>query len=55
MHFYSQDYDYKVILGDFNLEQSNPSIASFMRNQNLFNLVKSTTCFKGEGSRIDLY
>ena len=39
--FYSQDYGYKVILGDFNLEPSNPSIASFMNKQNLFNLVKS--------------
>ena len=32
---------------------SNPSIASFMNNQNLFNLVKSNTCFKGEGLCID--
>ena len=53
MDFYSQDYDNKVILGDFNLEPSNPSIVSFMNNQNLFNLVKSNTCFKGEGSCID--
>ena len=54
MDFYSQDYDNKVILADFNLEPSNPSIVSFMNNQNLFNLVKSNTCFKGEGSCIDL-
>ena len=54
LDFYSQDYDNKVILGDFNLEPSNPSIISFMNNQNLFNLVKSNTCFKGEGSCIDL-
>ena len=54
LDFYSQDYDNKVILGDFNLETSNPSIVSFMNNQNLFNLVKSNTCFKGEGSCIDL-
>ena len=52
--FYSQDYDNKVILRDFNLEPSNPSIASFMNNQNLFNLVKNNTCFKDEGSCIDL-
>ena len=25
-----------------------------MNNQNLFNLVKSNTCFKGEGSCVDL-
>ena len=54
LDFYSQGYDNKVILGDFNSEPSNPSIASFMNNQNLFNLVKSNTCFKGEGSCIDL-
>ena len=50
-HFYSQDYDNKVILADFSLEPSNPSIISFMNNQNL---VKSNTCFKGEGSCMDL-
>ena len=54
LDFYSQDYDNKVILADFNLEPSNPSIVSFMNNQNLFYLVKSNTCFKGEGSCIDL-
>ena len=31
--FYSQDYDNKVMLEDFNLEPLNPSIASFMNNQ----------------------
>ena len=49
MDFYLQDYDNNVILGGFNLEPSNP----FMNNQNLFNLVKSSTCL-GEGSCIDL-
>ena len=54
LDFYSQDYDNKVILGDFNLEPSNPSITSFMSNQNLFNLVKRNAFFKGKGSCIDL-
>ena len=36
VEFYSQGYDNKVILGDFNLEQSNPNVASLMNNQNLF-------------------
>ena len=54
MDFYSQEYDNKVILADFNLEPSNPSIASFTNNQNLFNLVKNNTCFKGEDLCIDL-
>ena len=52
--FYSQDYDSKVILGDFNLELSNPSIILFMNHENLLNLVKSNICSKGEGSCIDL-
>ena len=42
------------MLGDFDLEPSNPGIASFVNNQNLSNLVKSNTCFKGEGLCIDL-
>ena len=54
MDFYSQDYKNKVILGDFNIEASNPGIVSFMNNQNLFNLVKGNTCFKDKGSCIDL-
>ena len=54
LDFYSQDYDNKGILGDLNLEPSSPSIVSFMNNQNLFNLVKSNTCFTGEGLCIDL-
>ena len=45
LDFDSQDYDNKVLVGDFNLESSNPSIALFMNNQNLFDLVKSNTCF----------
>ena len=54
LDFYSQDYDNEVILRDFNLEPSNPSTASFMNYQNLFNLIKSNTCSKGEGSCINL-
>ena len=53
MDFYSQDYDNKAMLGDFNLEPSSPSIVLFMNNQNLFNLEKSNTSFKGKGSCID--
>ena len=54
LDFYSHDYENKAIRGNFNLEPSNPSIVSFMNNQNLFNLVKSNTCFEGKGSYIDL-
>ena len=54
VEFYSQDDDNKVIFGGFNLEPSNPSIASFMNIQNLFNFVKNNTCFKDEDLCIDL-
>ena len=52
--FYAKDYDNKAILENFNLEPSNPSIASFINNQSLFNLVKINTCFEGKGSCIGL-
>ena len=52
--FYSQDYDNKVMLEDFNLKPPNPSIALFMNNQDWFNLVKNNTYFKGEGCCIGL-
>ena len=50
VNFCSHDYGNKVILGDFNLEPFNPSIASFMNKQHLFNFIKGNTRFKGEGS-----
>ena len=54
LDFYSQDYDNKVIPGDFNLEPSNPSIVLFMNNLNLVNSVKTKNCFKEKGLTIDL-
>ena len=54
LDFYSNEYDNKVVLGDFNLEPSSPSMSSFMDSQNFVSLIKSKTCFKGAGSCIDL-
>ena len=51
---YSSIYDNHIILGDFNMEPKNPKLASFMNSFNLYNLIKSNTCFKGSGSCIDL-
>ena len=51
---YSSIYDNHIILGDFNMEPKNPKLASFMHSFNLYNLIKSNTCFKGSGSCIDL-
>ena len=50
---YSSIYDNHIIL-DFNMEPKNPKLASFMNSFNLYNLIKSNTCFKGSGSCIDL-
>ena len=51
---YSSIYDNHIILGDTNMEPKNPKLASFMNSFNLYNLIKSNTCFKGSGSCIDL-
>ena len=54
LDFYSNEYDNKVVLGDFNLEPSSPSMLSFMDSQNFVSFIKNKTCFKGTGSCIDL-
>ena len=54
LDFYSTEYDNKVVLGDFNLEPSNPSKLSFMDSHNFVSPIKNKTCFKGTGSCIDL-
>ena len=54
LDFYSNHYDNKVILGDFNLKPTDPLMMTFSNEHNLINLIKSDTCFKGEGSCIDM-
>ena len=54
LDFYSNEYDKKVVLGDFNLKPSIPTMLSFMDSQNFVSLIKNKTCFKGTGSCIDL-
>ena len=54
LDFYSNEYDNKVVLGDFNLEPSSPSMLSFMDSQNFVSLIKNKTCFKETGSCIGL-
>ena len=51
---YSSIYDNYTFLGDFNMEPKCPALSSFMQSFNLFNLIKTNTCFKGKGSCIDL-
>ena len=51
---YSGTYDNYIVLGDFNIDPKNSKLTSFMQSFNLYNLIKSNTCFKGGGSCIDL-
>ena len=54
LDLYSNEYDNKIVLGDFNLEPSSPSMLSFIDSQNFVNLLKNKACLKGTGSCIDL-
>ena len=54
LDFYSNECDNKVLLGDFNLEPSSPSMLSLMNSQNFVSLIKNKTFFKRAGSCIDL-
>ena len=36
------------------MEPNCPALTSFMQSFNLFNLIKTNTCFKGRGGCIDL-
>ena len=49
LDFYSNHYDNKVILGDFNLY-----LVTFLNERDLIYFIRNNTCFKGEGSCIHL-
>ena len=51
---YSSIFNNHINLGDFNLEPDSPILISFMQSLKLFNIIKSNTCFKGDGTCIDL-
>ena len=53
--FFANTYENYLIAGNFNIEQSDPSLKTFLNSNNLYNLIKSNTCFKGKGSCIDLF
>ena len=42
------------MLGDFNMDPSHMQLSAFMEHYNYYNLIKNNTCFKGDGSCIDL-
>ena len=52
-HF-TKAYDNYLIMGDFNLELLDKRLGYFLNSNNLVNLVKTNTCFKGNGSCTDL-
>ena len=52
---FADTYDNYLIIGDFNMKPSYPSLKAFLNSNNLYNLIKSNTCFKGKGSCIDLF
>ena len=43
-----------IVLDDFNMDPSHTQLSAFMEHYNYYNLIKSNTCFKGDGSCIDL-
>ena len=55
LDFYSQKYENIIVMGDFNAETSQSDMTNFMLNFNLYNLIKTPTCYKSsEGKCIDL-
>ena len=53
--FYLKNYKNIVIMGDFNMQTDNLNFRTFYESQELYNLVKSKTCFKSNnGTCIDL-
>ena len=52
---FTNTYDNYLIMGDFNMEPSDPFLKAFLNSNNLYNLIKSNTCFKDKGSCSDLF
>ena len=55
IHFYEVDYNNIIVIGDFNLEPTDPKLARFLELNDMSNVIKSKTCFKSDtGTCIDL-
>ena len=53
--FYSKKYEHCILVGDMNMEPSEPIMDQFLEIHNLQNIIKQKTCFKSsKGSCIDL-
>ena len=57
LDIYAKDYQRFLLTGDFNTEQHEPILSSFLFQHNSTNLVKGKTCFKSvyNPSCIDLF
>ena len=54
-HYLTKSYEDFVIMGDFNANESNPAMETFLSQHKCKNIIKSKTCYKSqEGSCIDL-
>ena len=54
---YRQTYDRFILIGDFNLNETDPLMSEFLHNNDSKNLVKENTCFRNPNnpSCIDLF
>ena len=52
---FTDTYDNYLILDDFNIERSGPSLKAHLNSNNPYNLIKNKTCFKDKGAHIDLF
>lgn len=48
LNFFLSSHENIIILGDFNLEPTNPLLDNFANTFGLYNLVKEPTCFKSD-------
>ena len=54
MDFFSRLYDDFTIMADFNAQPLDSAMKDFIEVNGLINLIEGNTCFKGQGSCIDL-
>ena len=52
--YFANTYDNHLILDDFNLEPTDSALLRFLDSNRLTILIKTNTCFKGNGPCIDL-
>ena len=52
--FFSSAYNNFIIMSDFNAQRLDSAMKDFIKVNGLINLIKGNTCFKGQGSCINL-